>query len=292
MGFYNSSQKQSEAFKNGQTAPVKMEGKKETSDEELNVNKDDDFPKIKEDFQDEIPTVIETNHDNNHAGQRKKKVENQDSLSTPKEKDSEKDKPEEKSGLTSFKEFVLRSFNTNNATNDNLKLKVEKERITERKREKINAIIDAAVKRAILRNKLRAEASPAQQYDPLYNPVTGRPVGLIHKQTGHFLPVRRGGEGQGELSEGDKVAENSKEILSSTKNTTVLQPADVGRSEEENILVAQRESNSYPFQDVSSRKLDIDESRTQIDPSLDSLTREFLNIMQGEKSAINNPYYR
>merc|ERR1712062_116939 len=132
-------------------------------------------------------------------------------------------------------------------------------------------------------SSVRAGSSGDQDYDPIYNPVTGRPLGLRHKHSGHFLPVGGGEGGPEEVSEGDRRAENYKQNLSSTANTTVLHPApaDVGVSEEENISIAQRESNSYPMRDVdvSSRKLDIDESRTQIDPSLDSLTREFLNIM-------------
>ena len=159
----------------------------------------------------------------------------------------------------------------------------EKERTPERKREKINAIIDAAVLRAILRNKLKQEISSVRS-----SAVTGKPGGLRHKQSGHVLHVSGGGGGEVErpedVSGSDKMAENYKQNLSSTTNTTVLHPADVGKTEEE--------SNSDPSRYVSSRKLDIEESRTQIDPSLDSLTREFLNIMQGEKSAINNPYYR
>ena len=102
--------------------------------------------------------------------------------------------------------------------------------------------------------------------------------------SGHLVEER-----QEDVSEGEKIADNYKQNLPSTTNTTVSQAADVRKSEEENVLVAERKTTR---EDVSSRKLDIDESRTQIDPSLDSLTREFLNIMQGEKSAINNPYYR
>ena len=206
------------------------------------------------------------------------------------------------SGYTSFKDFVLRSFDKKKISNDKVEVKKEtptkdhttgNNMIKERKKEKINAIIEKAVKRALLHNKLKQEPTKKAQfnrsYDPILNPVTGRPLGLVQKETGHFYPVRQGEMREDKDSEGEGDA-NKKYVPSSTANL-VMYPADVGRSEQlSDDNGSQLGLNLVPSRNVIRRQLHVGDSRTQIDPSLDSLTREFLYLMQGERSAINSPY--
>ena len=166
--------------------------------------------------------------------------------------------------------------------------------VEERKQEsldKLNKILNDAVNRAIKLKPAIKEATKNQKskYDPILNPVTGRPIGFVHKDSGDFYPV--GGHNSEtpksriHISTPRSVTERPSTSTTTKKpHTRPVQPNSEVDKAEELDTERKREVNEVVKERVSVRRIDFTGDFTpQIDPSLDTLTSEFLNLMQGEK---------
>ena len=206
-----------------------------------------------------------------------------------------------KPSVSSFGNELKSSLN-NKPSKIQLKQKPVQQIIEERKKEKINKIIDDAVKRAIKYNKIKPvitttsfpPSSPAtsnsyKNYDPIFNPVTGKPLGLVQKNTGDFYPI-----GGSTFDKYYRLKNEGKKLNVINISTTTPIPY-VEINNPSNIENHRKEENNSKS-DVStyqrsSRKFDdeTEGSRPLIDPYIDSLTNEFYNLMHGENSAIRAP---
>ena len=159
------------------------------------------------------------------------------------------------------------------------------------RKQKINAIIEKAVKRALKFNggnknvhqeifnkgslmkkdtkstttKPTEKSVPVTEkpkYAPILNPITGKPIGVVSNENGKFFAIN---------DETEKI--NTTTQLPETTQMAVLETT------QNNIL------QDDPETTTGSQK------QPQIDPTLESLTREFMDLIQGEKSAISPPIY-
>ena len=154
---------------------------------------------------------------------------------------------------------------------------------------KINKIIDDAVKRSIKYNKIPVSSriSPTTSapivkvtnttnYDPIFNPITGKPVGLVDRNTGVFYPV-----GHTIFNENYKYVRDAKETRDEDVNSKTL--AQLESPDEEDKM----KNNSFTEDEAAhsiSEKFAVEEMIPQIDPSLDSLTEEFFHLFHGDKT--------
>merc|ERR1711874_674146 len=163
-----------------------------------------------------------------------------------------------------------------------------KENILHQRKQKIDAIIEKAVKRALKFNggkkniyqeiinkgaqskketttqKPVRTVSPTQKpkYAPILNPITGKPIGMVSNENGRFFAI----------NEENKEEETTTESSKTTQ--TVIYEAKTEATEHDD-----------PETTTGSHK------QPQIDPTLESLTQEFMDLLQGEKSAISPPIY-
>jgi len=173
-----------------------------------------------------------------------------------------------------------------------------RENILEKRKQKINAIIEKAVKRALkfkhdnnevhkeifekdsqsrtsttLRPSTKEPQEPGEMstkqpnFAPILNPVTGKPIGVVSNANGQFFPV-----------EPIATSTTESDIRSTTSIHDILETT-------ENSSTTMRED---PETTTGGYKPDM---TPQIDPTLESLTREFMDLIQGEKSAISPPIY-
>ena len=166
------------------------------------------------------------------------------------------------------------------------------ELVEERKQEsldKLNKILNDAVKRAIKLKPAIKEATKNQKskYDPILNPVTGRPIGFVHKDSGDFYPV---GTQESETPKARfhiLTPRTSTRRSSSTTKTPPPRPMlRIFKVDEKELKDDEnrRKVCEVVKEKVSVRRIDFSGDFTpQIDPSLDLLTNEFLHLMQGEK---------
>ena len=174
--------------------------------------------------------------------------------------------------------------------------------IMERKNEKINQIIDNAVKRAIKFNKVKPVTTPTKpttpkpnnkfrNFDPIFNPITGLPIGLVRKTTGEFFPIK------------DTFEKESSEIKSSSnhpglENFFKLMKLKDNKDTSSKLTFLKIDEDLTPKyedlskEDISARKVDYDPFSLHIDTSLDSLTEEFHTLMHGERSSIYKPDFK
>ena len=206
--------------------------------------------------------------------------------------------------LPEMTENEISKANSEKVPKKNKEYNETRENILQMRKEKINAIIEKAVKRALKFNggnnnvhkeifnkgmvlkKEKAEPSTTTTsttthlynenvlvtekpgYAPILNPITGKPLGLVSNENGKFFAIDYG--------------ENDPDIKTTTElsETTQLPIFETTKSNDHNHIV-----------------LDDTETTTgrhkqpQIDPTLESLTREFMDLVQGEKSAISPPIY-
>ena len=105
-------------------------------------------------------------------------------------------------------------------------------------------------------------------YAPILNPITGKPLGLVSNENGKFFAIDYG--------------ENDPDIKTTTElsETTQLPILETTKSINYNhIYLDDAETTTGRHK------------QPQIDPTLESLTREFMDLVQGEKSAISPPIY-
>ena len=166
--------------------------------------------------------------------------------------------------------------------------KLRKER-KEENMKKINKIIDEAVKRSIKYNKIPdssrvspttsapiAKVTNTTNYDPIFNPITGKPVGLVDRNTGVFYPV-----GHTIFNENYKYIRDKMETKEEDVNSKTLPQLESSAKED-------KKKNELLTEDEAvhsiSEKFAVEEMIPQIDPSLDSLTEEFFHLFHGDKT--------
>jgi len=176
-----------------------------------------------------------------------------------------------------------------------------KENILQMRKEKINAIIEKAVKRALKFNggnnnihqkvfnkamvlekekAIPSTTTTTHQYEetalvtekpgyaPILNPITGKPLGLVSNKNGKFFAIDYG--------ENDPDTKTTTELSKTTKFPIYETTKSINPN---NIDLEDTETTTGRYK------------QPQIDPTLESLTREFMDLVQGEKSAISPPIY-
>ena len=153
-------------------------------------------------------------------------------------------------------------------TNDNQKPLQQLRK--ELKENKINKIMKDAVKRAIKYNRIQPTTSKPHKptapsfklYDPVFNPVTGKPLGLVNKNTGVFYPV------------GHETFNQQYDVKRST-----MRPKIVSTTTIKPVLKAE----GIPLQNFeqSSESPDHEEGRSSFS-TIDSLTKEFNSLISSD----------
>jgi len=107
----------------------------------------------------------------------------------------------------------------------------------------------------------------------IFNPITGKPVGLVDRNTGVFYPV-----GHTIFNENYKYTKETRREDVHSKTLPQLESSD-----EEDKMKNKSFTEKEAVHSISE-KFAVEEMIPQIDPSLDSLTEEFFHLFHGDKT--------